>query len=94
MTASRLPPALAKTAGLLLAVAVALLSGCATIREDYRPTPSAAFERPAETTLGKAFAPMQAAQPGLSGFRLLNNGVSALMTRAALADLAERAIDI
>ncbi len=77
-----------------LALAAILLTGCATIRDDYRPTPSAAFERPAETTLGKAYVAKQAEAPGQSGFRLLNNGVSALMTRAALADLAERAIDV
>ena len=37
---------------------------------------------------------MQASRPGLSGVRVLNNGVSALMTRAALIDLAERSIDV
>lgn len=77
-----------------LALAFALLSGCATIRGDYQATPSTAFDRPAETTLGRAYAEPQSAAPGMSGFRLLNNGVSALMTRAALADLAERAIDV
>lgn len=77
-----------------LALAVVLLSGCASIRSDFQATPSTAFDRPAETALGRAHAAPQAEAPGLSGFRLLNNGVSALMTRAALADLAERAIDV
>ncbi len=79
---------------LALALVVVLLSGCATIRSDYQATASTAFERPAETTLGRAYVAPQAETPGLSGFRLLNNGVSALMTRAAMADLAERAIDV
>lgn len=78
----------------LFALALGLLAGCATIRDDYRPTPSAAFDRPGDTALGRAYAAKQEAAPGKSGFRLLNNGVSALMTRAALADLAERAIDV
>lgn len=77
-----------------LALLLALLAGCATIREDYPAAPSTAFERPRETALGKAYHTAEQEHPGLSGFRLLNNGVSALMTRAALADLAEQAIDV
>lgn len=77
-----------------LPLGLILLAGCASIRDDYQATPGTAFERPAETTLGKAYIAKQAEAPGKSGFRLLNNGVSALMTRAALADLAERAIDV
>jgi len=78
----------------LLPLALALLAGCATIRSDYVATPSQAFDRPAETTLGRAYAAAQSGRPGLSAFRLVNNGVSALMSRAALADLAERSLDI
>jgi putative cardiolipin synthase len=77
-------------AALLLACA----ARCATIPDGHRSEPSAAFSRPQETALGRAYAAAQAAHPGVSGFRLLNNGVSALMTRAAMADLAERAIDV
>lgn len=78
-------------AALLLAAA---LAGCATVRDDFSAAPSHAFDKVEQTALGRAFAGAQARQPGLSGFRLINNGVSALMTRAALADLAERSIDI
>ncbi len=76
--------------------ALAMLAGCAgvTIREDYKAVPSYAFDRPQDTTLGRAFAASQARNPGLSGFRLLQGGVGALMNRAALADLAERSIDL
>ena len=77
-------------AALLLACA----ASCATIPDGHRAEPSSAFNRPQETALGRAYAAAQAAHPGISGFRLLNNGVSALMTRAAMADLAERAIDV
>jgi putative cardiolipin synthase len=79
---------------LLATLLAATAAGCATIREDYRATPSHAFDKPGETTLGRAYAAMQARHAGLSGFRLLQGGVGALMTRAALADLAERSIDL
>jgi cardiolipin synthase C len=81
------------TAAILLSAVVAACVGV-TIREDYQVTPSYAFDRPQETTLGRAFAADQARHGDLSGFRLMQSGVGALMTRAALADLAERAIDL
>lgn len=71
-----------------------LLAACAGIAPDFRATPSQAFADAGATRLGKAHASAQARHPGLSGFRLINNGVSALLTRAALADVAERSIDI
>lgn len=78
------------------ALLLAALCGCAsvTVREGYQATPTTAFDRPEETALGRAFAAEQARNSGLSGFRLLQGGGGALMTRAALADLAERAIDL
>lgn len=77
----------------LLATAIAL-AGCATVQKDYPRVASQAFDRPQETALGRAHADGLARHPGQSGFRLLNNGVSALLTRAALIDLAERSIDL
>ena len=71
-----------------------LLAACATIVPDYQAVPSRAFADVAATPLGRSYAPAQARYPGWSGFRLINNGVSALLTRAALADVAERSIDI
>lgn len=72
----------------------AALASCATIPADYPASPSYAFDQPGETRLGRAFAAEQARHEGLSGFRLLQGGIGALMTRAALADLAERSIDL
>ena len=72
---------------------VATLGGCVTLQENYPAAPSYAFDRPDETTLGRASAALQERHPGLSGYRLINGGVAALMTRAAMADLAERSID-
>ena len=71
----------------------AALCGCASLPEDNARVASHAFDRPEETSLGRAYEAEQASHPGLSGFRLINGGVAALMTRAAIADLAERSID-
>lgn len=75
---------------------LATVSGCLgpTIREDFKAAPSYAFDRPGETALGRAFTLHQTRHGGMSGFRVLQGGVGALMTRAALADLAERSIDL
>lgn len=77
-----------------LAADCAGLTGCATFPDHYDAPTSHAFAHPEQTSLGKAFALAQTQHPELSGFRVINNGVTALMTRAALADLAERSIDI
>ncbi len=79
--------------GAAVVVLLAALCGCVTLQENYPVAPSYAFDRPEETTLGKAAAELQSRHPGLSGYRLIQGGVSALMTRAAMADLAERSID-
>ena len=77
------------------AVLLLLIAACAMIRHDHpRPPPSYAFSQPELTTLGRAYVDIQAKHPGESGFRLLNNGPSALLTRAAMSDLAERSIDV
>jgi putative cardiolipin synthase len=79
--------------GAALALLLATLVGCVTLQENYPAAPSYSFDRPEETTLGRGAAPLQARHPGLSGYRLIQGGVAALMTRAAMADLAERSID-
>ncbi len=78
----------------LLCLFVALASGCANLREDIVRAPSQAFSDPQQTNLGHSYETAQAKHPRLSAFRLLNNGVTALLTRGALADLAERSIDL
>jgi len=78
---------------LLIVWTLVALATCAPIREDYVAQPSFAFDRPDTTPLGRAAATPQRDHAGQSGFRLLNNGVSALMTRAAMADHAEHSID-
>ena len=53
-----------------------------------------AFEDPASTRLGQFFGPAADAHPGLSGFGLLSHAREAFIVRLALADLAERSLDM
>ena len=63
-------------------------------RPDNPRTVSTAFEDPASTRLGQFFGPAADAHPGLSGFSLLSHGREAFIVRLALADLAERSLDM
>ena len=72
-----------------------VLTGRATrARSDYPRTVSTAIEDPASTRLGQFFGPAANAHPGLSGFSLLSHGREAFIVRLALADLAERSLDM
>jgi cardiolipin synthase C len=81
---------------LLLCASTAFLTGCAT-----RP-PASAFNRPVThalpssttTVLGTALAPLEAAHPGQSGFRVLATGTEALQMRIALARSATKTLDM
>lgn len=81
-----------------LAVAVYLmgtLAGCATYRQDVVRAPSfAPTDTATTTTIGRSLAPALAQHPGQSAFSLLQFGSLAFLARAALADLAERTIDV
>ena len=61
---------------------------------DYPRTVSTAFEDHASTRLGQFFGPAADEHPGLSGFSLLSHGREAFIVRLALADLAERSLDM
>jgi putative cardiolipin synthase len=63
-------------------------------RPHYPRMVSTAFEDPASTRLGQFFGPAADEHPGLSGFSLLNHGREAFIVRLALADLAERSLDM
>lgn len=70
------------------------LVGCAGIDTRHTAASSQAFDQPQRTTLGQAHAQGEQQHAAQSGFRFLNNGVSALLSRAALIDAAEQAIDV
>lgn len=71
-----------------------LLSGCATIPRQVEREPSVSLERTETTSLGRICESYTSEHAGLSGFSLLNEGRSAFLARASLADLAERSLDV
>ncbi len=74
--------------------AAALVLGCSSIRHDVPRPPSYALDHPEETFLGRSFLARLAATPGQSGFHLLVSGQEAFLARAALAESAERTLDL
>lgn len=78
-------------AGLFAAI---LIAGCASLPKGYPREPSVAWDRPRETLLGRALAPDIQAHPNQSGFALLENGAESFAARRALADAAERTLDL
>ena len=92
------PPASRTGGGLqrtILMWLAGVLTGRATRpRPHYPRTVSTAFEDPASTRLGQFFGPAAEQHPGLSGFSLLSHGREAFIVRLALADLAERSLDM
>src|SRR5688572_12793773 len=91
---SLLDPAsrLGRGAGVLLALAVA--TGCSVYDAQYPRSPSTAFQGYQATTLGRLFEPAAAKHPGQSGVGYIRYGRKALEARLALADLAERSLDL
>src|SRR4051812_43066081 len=71
-----------------------VLTGGNTDRAGFPRKPSTAFNDPASTRLGQFFGPAADQHPGLSGFSLLSAGREAFIVRLALADLAERSLDM
>ncbi len=69
-------------------------SGCATFRTDVPRVPSHAIVDGERTALGQGFAAQAAMHPGRSGFQVLANGHLAFVARGALADAAERTLDL
>ena len=83
---------LGRGAGVLLALAVA--AACATHYAKYPRSPSTAFQEYPATTLGRLFEAAEAAHPDQSGVGYIRYGRKALEARLALADLAERSLDL
>ena len=70
-----------------------LLGGCAGLPQHVQKYPTEALRYPDSTTLGRVVRHAAAAR-NLSGIRLLNSGDEALASLIALADRAERTLDI
>ena len=81
--------------GLIRVVCLAaLLSGCASVDWDYPRTHSTAFDQPQATTIGALFQEAADRHGNESGFALVVEGSRALMARLAMADLAEKTLDV
>ena len=92
--AARLHRPVRAVRGAFAALAALLLSGCATYRLDVPRPASYAIPVEADTAIGRALKPALATHPGQSAFSLLQYGALAFLSRAALADLAERSLDV
>jgi putative cardiolipin synthase len=79
----------------LLLLLVALLGACASLPPPPPSPPAYAYTDVGDTRLAQvAAAAVPAHPPGLSGFRLLPEGPTALNARIALAQRAERSLDV
>lgn len=78
-------------AGLLMAT---LLVGCSTLRPLPPPEPSHALAPDPASRLGALAGSLPAPEPGESMFRLLQSGRAALVARLALAERADRSLDL
>lgn len=80
---------------LLLLLCVCALLGCKSM--DFaaiEKTPSSALQDPSGTRLGEQIAPQLIQRPGQSGFIPLERGLDAFVARAALAEAAQRTLDL
>ena len=91
---SRESRALTGSGRVLMWLAGVLTGRAARPRPRYPRTVSTALEGPTSTRLGQFFGPAVDQHPGLSGFSLLDHGREAFIVRLALADLAERSLDM
>ena len=72
----------------------AAISGCANVQFDVPRERSFAIDDTAHSALGREVALTAVRHPFMSGFKVLASGASAFGTRAALADAAERTLDL
>ena len=71
------------------------VAACSSLPEHIQAPPSYAISDSADTRLAKFSQPiMQQWQPDQSGFRPLGDGVEALLARLALAEMADKTLDV
>lgn len=78
--------------GLLLALL--LQAGCASLPTDYPRSTSTALTDTGDTRLGQTSSRLLAEHPDMSSVLLLNRGTDAFLARLALAEIAQRSLDI
>jgi len=72
----------------------AALAGCASLPPLEGRVASAAIAPSADSTIGRALAPLTQAHPGVSGVYALLDGRDAFAARVMMADAAERSLDV
>jgi putative cardiolipin synthase len=78
-----------------LALAAALIAGCATMPGAHYPrAPSSALAHPEDTALGARFEVAARSHDGNSGFRILTAGVDGFLTRVQMIDSAQKTLDL
>src|SRR5580765_2088508 len=70
------------------------LTACASLPVDLPREQSHAWKDTADTRVGRAVVPLAGAHPGLSGAYPLARGVDAFVARLALAESADRSLDV
>ena len=78
----------------LLYLLVVWMTGCATLPEDYPRPESIAYQDHLDTRLGQMVEEVAIRNPGESGFAIIRRGRQAFTARVALADLAEKSLDV
>jgi len=78
----------------IILVLISVLSGCASLPENTNRTESYAFTDTQDTLLGKDVEEYRKQGYTGDGFILLGNGLDAFVARAALAEAAERSLDV
>ena len=75
---------------------IAFLAGCASLRpgSDFPKTVTSALAHPEETRLGRQFKIAAREHGGNSGFRLLSVRADGFLTRAQMANVAERTLNL
>jgi putative cardiolipin synthase len=71
-----------------------VLAGCSTPPRDHDRVRSEAVQATEDTRLGRSIDALSVGQAGNSGFFPLANGLDAFVARLALAETAERSIDV
>ena len=79
---------------LVLLFLVLLVSGCASLPTDYPRSESAAIQEYQSTPIGQKFATDEVEHPGESGFAIVRYGRPAFNIRIAMAETAEKTLDL
>ena len=78
----------------VVALALMVLVGCASLPTDYPRSPSNAMQDHESTPIGRRVAEIAAQHPGKSAFQIIRYGRPAFTARVALADLAQKTLDV